>query len=144
VAPLVKWVHGKIGQQSSLLPFWDKLYLTVQLFTLDSGNLGSGAGQAPIAVPLSLQVARFLAPGIHTDRVRRSGCAPSRTSGLASSAFRAEGKRVVAIERDPQNAFIGECRDAGAIVLIGDCMDRSLLRRAGIHKARSVVAVSGG
>jgi hypothetical protein len=52
-------------------------------------------------------------------------------------------RRLVVIERDANNPQLPACRELGAITLIGDATDRDVLRRAGVHRASRVFAVSG-
>ena len=51
--------------------------------------------------------------------------------------------KVVALELDPMNLAIPRLRDEGAIVLRGDASDPEFLERAGISRARCVVALCG-
>jgi len=144
-----------LGQPGS---FPDKLYLSLQLFVLQSGAV-------PPPVPWQLDVARFLAPAVTAYatlsavaavfgeqisglRARRSSghvvvCGLGRLGALLAKALRAAGYAVVAIESDPQNAAIGECREEGITVLIGDATDRTLLRATGVKRARFLFAVTG-
>jgi hypothetical protein len=138
--------------------FWDKLYLSLQLFVLQSGAV-------PPPVPLELEVARYLAPAITAyatlstiavvlrediARLRARAlsdhvivCGLGRLGASLAKALRAEGYQVVALERDGQNGAIGECRQAGVIVLVGDATDMTLLRQASVRKARYLFAVTG-
>ncbi|MHB8892788.1 MAG: NAD-binding protein [Candidatus Limnocylindrales bacterium] len=144
-----------LGQPSTFL---DNLYLSLQLLVLQSGAV------AP-PVPWQLEVARLLAPAVaayatlialaallgeqvssvrarmHSDHV--VVCGLGRLGAVLAKALRAAGYEVVAIESDPRNAAIGECREEGVLVLIGDATDRSLLRRTGVERARFLFAVAG-
>jgi siroheme synthase (precorrin-2 oxidase/ferrochelatase) len=144
-----------LGQSGT---FSDKLYLSLQLFVLQSG-----AVLPP--VPWELDVARFLAPAVTAYatvsavaavlgeqvsgmRARLSSghvvvCGLGRLGALLAKALRAAGYAVVAIESDPRNAEIGECREEGIIVLIGDATDRTLLRTTGVERARFLFAATG-
>lgn len=144
-----------LGQPSTFL---DKLYLSLQLLVLQSGAV------AP-PVPWQLEVARLLAPAVaayatlialaallgeqlSSVRARMRSdhvvvCGLGRLGALLARTLRAAGYEVVAIESDPQSAAIGECREEGVIVLIGDATDRSLLRRTGVERARFLFAVAG-
>ena len=51
--------------------------------------------------------------------------------------------KVVAVEVDPTNLAIQRLRDDGAIVLRGDATDPDYLERAGIGRARCIVALCG-
>jgi K+ transport systems, NAD-binding component len=138
--------------------FSDKLYLSLQLFVLQSGAV-------LLPVPWQLDVARYLAPAVTAYatvsavaavlgeqvsgmRARMSSdhvvvCGLGRLGALLAKVLRAAGYAVVAMESDPQNAAIGECREEGIIVLIGDATDRTLLRTTGVERARLLFAVTG-
>ena len=47
------------------------------------------------------------------------------------------------IEKDANNDFVRVCREMGIIVLVGDATDKKLLKKACVHKARYLVAISG-
>jgi hypothetical protein len=144
-----------IGQTRS---FWDILYLTLQLFTLDSG-----AVSAPVS--WELQVGRFLAPMMAVYTVIQAAasifreqiqlfrlqflkdhiiiCGLGRKGYLLSQAFRSRGERVVVIEQDEGNDFLGQTRQHGVIVLMGNATDPGLLRRARVGRAKYVISVCG-
>lgn len=52
-------------------------------------------------------------------------------------------RRVVAIEVDPDNPRIAECRERGATVLIGDARKPDVRRRARLERAAEVFLVAG-
>jgi len=136
----------------------DRFYLTLQLIPLTSGA---------VAPPVSweLQVGRLLLPlvaaytvvwalalifvdQVQTFRLRFLGdhtviCGLGRQGRLLASSFLAYGQQVVVVEEDEDNNLIQPCRDEGALVLIGDATDRETLRRAGVHRARHLIASSG-
>jgi hypothetical protein len=136
----------------------DLLYLTLQLFPLQSGA---------VAPPLSwqLQAARLLAPAITAYTVVRALatlfyeqlqslrlrfmhdhvviCGLGRMGLLLTRGFLERGEHVVVIERDDANDYIGPSREQGATVLIGSATDNELLRKAGVPKARYVISVCG-
>ena len=136
----------------------DLLYLTAQLFTLESG-----AVKPP--VPWQLELARVLAPlatatallaamaRIFADRVEMLRLARYRwhvvVCGLGRKGyqlvkeFRAVRWRVVAIESDEENNWTEACRDLGAIVLVADATDASVLAKARVVRAGHVIAVCG-
>jgi len=136
----------------------DVFYLTLQLFTLESGAVDG-------PVPWQLQVARFLAPvaafwsvfsglaalfrgglvRFQLRFIRRHNvvCGLGRTGLQLVSDFRRDGQRVVVIEADEQNDNIEVARELGAIVLTGDASQEFLLKRARAVHARSVVALCG-
>jgi hypothetical protein len=158
-------VLGGIGFDSYLdargvsRSFWHKVYLSLQLYGLESGNLDP-------PIPLPLEVARLLAPiaagfaafgalaAIFRQQIARwfmrlrardhvIVCGLGRAGRLLSHEFRARGQRVIVIDRDPDNPAIGECRQEGAVVLVGDATDRSLFAAARVDRARYLFAVTG-
>lgn len=138
--------------------FWDLVYLTLQLFTLESGAL---------AVPLNweLEIARFLAPAVAAYtalkalaiifrvqlqmlRVRFNKdhivvCGLGKKGLLLAQRFRQHGNKVVVIEQDEGNDMLEQCREYGATVLVGSATDRELLRKAGVLKAKCLISVCG-
>jgi hypothetical protein len=146
---------AETGQSGS---FFDKLYLTIQLFVLQSGAV-------PPPIPWQLDVARFLAPAVaayaaliavavvfgeqvSAMRARMSSghvvvCGLGRLGALLARSLHTAGYDVVAIESDPGNAAIGACREEGVVVVVGDSTDRALLRKAGVTRARFLFAVTG-
>ena len=137
--------------------FWDKLYLALQLFPLQSGAV-------PPPVPWQLEVARLLAPAVlaatavgavlealHDELQslavwRLHGhvvvCGLGERGLLLAKAF-GRDYPVVAIEGDEEARGIGEAREEGVIVMIGDATDRTVLRKARVDRARYLVAVGG-
>lgn len=130
----------------------DILYLTIQLFILQSGVV-------PGPTPWELDVARFLAPlavagavlklfyGAVQElllRLTRNHvviCGLGRKGFELVKDFQREGNVVVAIEKDGQNDAIRACRAIGVLVLVGDATDKALLKRARAHRAKHVVAI---
>jgi len=131
-------------------------YLTIQLFTLESGGV---EGQ----VNLYLQVARLLAPAVTIYTAAKALvsifqgqlislrlwpykrhvviCGLGRKGFLLARSFRRAGHRVVVIELDPANAKIDAIREEGALVLQGDAA--LLLRKARAGTAKYVFLVLG-
>lgn len=136
----------------------DILYLTLQLFTVESGAVSQAVGW-------QLDVARFLAPAttvyaafaaltlvfrdqLQLVRVRLLRdhvviCGLGRRGLLLAEEFLDRGVPVVAIEHDTDSDWIIPCRDQGAIVMYGDACNKDVLRGAGVHRADYVVAVCG-
>jgi hypothetical protein len=137
------------------------LYLTIQLFVLESGAVSP-------PVPWTLELARFAAPAIavyaalkalaylFSEQLQRWRvmfssdhvviCGLGRKGLVAALAYRESGgdrPSVVVIEKDGDNDYLQRCRDAGALVLIGDATDPAILRRCQIQHARVVAALSG-
>ena len=137
---------------------WDVLYLTLQLFVLESGSVWG-------PVPWELQVGRLLAPAVagyaavgalallfreqfHRLRGRFFRrhviiCALGRKGFLLTKSLRARGERVIVIEEDAENDRMETAREHGAIVLVGDARDPRMLQKAGAIRARHLVSVSG-
>jgi voltage-gated potassium channel Kch len=138
--------------------FGDAIYLTVQLFSLESGFV-----DGPINT--QLQIARFLAPlaaayaivqtvvvvfSLQVQRVwlRLFGghvivCGLGRKGVRLVEQLRQQRKRVVVIEPDEQNHDLRHCRGLGAIVLVGRADDPWTLRKASVHRASTLISVAG-
>lgn len=134
----------------------DHLYLALQLFVLQSGDVAR--------VSWELEVARFLAPAVTVYTAVKAAavilreqwqllrlrlmdghvviCGLGRNDQLVKD-FRRAGEQVVVIEKDEENDEIKPSRDLGAIVLVGDATDRAMLRKARVHRARHVVVICG-
>jgi voltage-gated potassium channel Kch len=161
-AALLTLVLGYAGFAELELPeqesFWDRLQLSMQLFVLESGAVGQD-------VPLSLDIARFMAPivaaavaiaaivalfreqlqGMFVRTWRRHVVIAGlgeMGSRLARNLHEA-GRRVVVIERDRSNALVQASRGRGLPVLWGDAVDREVLRAARAHKADNLVVMCG-
>ncbi|MFO7957183.1 MAG: NAD-binding protein [Candidatus Brocadiia bacterium] len=144
-----------VGQSLSRL---DIGYLSLQLFTMESG-----AVEPP--VPTTLEVARYLAPAVAAVtalkalllifrrqyerwRLRRwKGhvivCGLGSKGRLLVEGFLRRGRRVAAVESNPDNENIEPCREMGALTLTGDAADPEILRRVGLAGARHLLAVTG-
>jgi len=135
--------------------FWDQLYLALQLVAMNSG-----AVEPP--VPLELNIARFLIPcwpgrrqssllgSLPAANPHGAPAAPerahhylrlSRKGLLLANRFHERGDAVVVIERDEENDWLEACRTQGMDVLLGDASDATLLRLAGVTRARGLFAV---
>ena len=136
----------------------DLLYLTLQLFVLESGAVVGPVGW-------ELEVARFLAPAVaaytavlalallfyerfQLFRLRFVRdhvviCGLGRKGLLLARGFRERGDRVVVIDLDEDNDLIDQCRKLGATVLIGNAASQEFLSLARVHRAKSLFAVSG-
>jgi hypothetical protein len=134
----------------------DTVYRALALFGFEGGALGP-------ALPWQLEVARILAPLVAVYaavsavatllreqlqlarlRLMRNHvliCGLGARGLLLAKGFHSRGDRVVAIEEDEDAAGIGECREEGIAVLIGDATDRTMLRKARAGKAKHVIAV---
>lgn len=136
--------------------FWDTAYRALQLIVLQSGDVAG-------PLPWQLEAARFVMPAvagyaaiqallaIFREQWRLLGLRFLRNHavvcGLGERGFRLtqdlldHGYRVVAVEKDEENPLLSRCREQGAIVLTGDAKDGTLLRRAGVPRAKYLVAV---
>jgi len=147
--------YGQIHEEHSA---YDFLYLTAQLFVLQSGWVQG-------SVNWQLELARFLAPAstlyaamagiaaLFKDQVQNLMvrffrnhvviCGLGRRGLLLASRFLERGHQVIVLERDQGNELINECKARGGIVLVGDASDVEMLRCAGVDRADCLVAVSG-
>lgn len=69
-------------------------------------------------------------------------CGLGRRGVQLVKSCKGNGDKVVVIEKDGANDFVRVCRELGIIVLVGDATDKKLLNKAGVHKARYLVAIS--
>jgi hypothetical protein len=136
------------------------LYRSLQLFVLESGAVETDS------VPLTLEIARILAPAVAAYAAVRAVIALFREQlqllghrfrlrghvivvGLGTKgarlarAFHDEGRRVVAIEENRQAANIVAVRRHGVHVLIGDARDPAVLAEARLSRARYLVVTAG-
>ena len=135
---------------------FDLLYRAVQLIALEAG-----AVKGP--VPWQLNVARFLMPALAAYaaiqallaifskqwqmfmiRFYRNHvviCGLGERGLRLAKDFSQHGYRVVVIEGVKDNSLVELCRKQGTVVLFGDATKSALLRRAGIQKAKFLVAV---
>lgn len=143
------------GEEST---FWDTLYRATQLFGLEFNK-------AEASVPPALQVARLAAPVVvavaavraiavlFRDQFRRLAvslmddhvvvCGLGARGALLASNFKRDGNGVVAIERDEDVEGVGDCREEGVTVLIGDATEGYVLRKANLEDAGCLIAVGG-
>ncbi len=164
IAFLLTFVAGWIGfwlyygAREIERSLWDITYVSLQLFTLESGAVD------PL-VPWPLEFARFAAPLVtlgavlkfcfdvlreRFDWFRRWRyrdhviiCGLGRKTFRLAENLRANRKKVVVVEHDAQNDLIPTCRDMGTVVLVGDAREDALLRKAGIDRARFLIAMCG-
>lgn len=135
----------------------DDVYNTLQLFVLNVSFTTDLNWQ--------LEVARFLAPGVMAYTATQAlfvlfreqlmllrlrfarghvvVCGLGRAGFKVAMDCRRHGERVVIIEEESENDWIGMARQRGATVLIGDATDAELLGQARIEHARLLVAVCG-
>ncbi len=134
----------------------DLLYMTFQLFFMQTPALEG-------SIPRTLEIARFLAPalGLYTAlkalavvfsgqlqllRLRLTHnhvvvCGVGRKGAALVESLRAEGVRVVAIERDQAQPGLNRAQECGAITIIGDAADEGVLRRANVARASRIACM---
>ncbi len=164
-AALAGVVLGVIGFRIFLPDrgFTEHLYRSLQLFIIYTDATGA---PNPSAIPVVLDVARFLAPAaaaaasiravlaLFGQRATRAWvryfvrghvvvCGLGPLGARLALAFKEAGFRVVAIEADGSDAAVHDCRASGVIVLVGDATDRGLLLKSGITTAQYLIAASG-
>lgn len=160
---IIAFVIGYIGAKKQLAALGetrsplDPIYRTLQLFIMDDSMIVSG----PV-LPWELELARFMAPivamytavtalvtifreelQIFCLRFMNNHvviCGLGRKGLLLAKGFQERGDRVVVIEQDPNNVLLGQCKERGVTVVIGDARDPELLRKVRVNTARYVVA----
>lgn len=153
--------HAREHHEHASFP--SALYHTIQLFVLHSPHF-------PCEINKKLEVARYLAAIVAFYAVLETLstifyeqiqllwlrfllcfkknsltviCGLGRKGLQLVKSCRTNGDKIVVIEKDGNNDFVRVCREMGIIVLVGDATDKKLLKKAGIHKARYLVATSG-
>ena len=133
--------------------YW--LYRSLQLFALDGGEVPNA--------PATLQVARLLAPAVAGYAVWQAlsavfgqqltrlrirylrdhviVCGLGDKGRLLAQSLLESGYRVVAIDHDVSADPGGLLRDGGLILLTGDARESTMLHRAGVARARYLLAV---
>ena len=135
------------------------IYLAVQLFSMNSGVV-----DAP--TPLSIEISRWLALGTlvgavyatistllghfkSTSRIARFKnhaivCGAGKRGEALVRAFKKTGtSKIVVIELDENVPALGELRNLGVEVVIGNAIDAAVLQKAGVQRAKTLVAVTG-
>jgi hypothetical protein len=155
-------VLGTVGfyQNTPEIGFLTSLYLTVQLFAMESGVVDTNP------TPLLIELSRWLALGTLVGAVYATVqallghfrtslriaftkehaiiCGAGMRGVVLARAFKTlSNKEVVVIELDENNPALGELRNQNIEVIIGNAIDASILQKAGISKARTLVAVTG-
>lgn len=137
---------------------WDVLYLTLQLFTLESGAVDP-------PVPPLLQWARFLGAlasvyaiiltlmQLFTGQLQRaliglSGghvivCGLGRKGERLVEQLRSQNRRVVVIEADESNSHLSRCRELGCYVVIGRSDNDWSLQKAFVSRASTLLSLAG-
>lgn len=136
----------------------DAFYLALQLFTLESGSVSP-------PVPWQLEVARLLAPlaPIWTvvltlfavfrekwDALRLRFiqghtvvCGIGRKGSQLVERLVERGDKVVIIEKDEGNDWVGHFQELGLPVILSDSRNEAILRKARAAHAKQVFAVTG-
>lgn len=162
---LATFALGCIGvakqlEVSEKRPVTDVFYRTIQLYVIEDGIMASGA-----TIPIELELARFLAPivaaytalaGLATvfrEKLKMFYlrftsnhvviCGLGKKGLLLAKGFLERNYCVVVIEKDPNNSLLNECKDYGAILLIGNAANRGVLRSARVQKALYLISVCG-
>lgn len=134
----------------------NNIYLALQLIPMNSGGLSSPA-------PWQLEIARFLIPALTAltavkaltlffrDQAQAFQlksiskhiiiCGLSHKGYLLTQRFLEAQAQIVVIERDEDNDWVEICRQQGVIVLTADARQPLTLQKAGIQRARALIAV---
>lgn len=135
------------------------IYLALQLFSMNSGVV-----EAP--TPLSIEISRWLALGtlvgavyatintllVHFKSAFRIAqfkdhaivCGAGKRGDALVRAFKKTGtSKIVVIELDENAPALGELRNLGVEVVIGNAIDAAVLQKAGVNRAKALVAVTG-
>jgi hypothetical protein len=136
----------------------DLFYRMVQLIPMESGSVSGPIGW-------ELEVARLLVPAVAAYAATKAFtiifreqmqlirlwfikdhviiCGLGQKGFLLVDHFREAGEEVVIIEQDEDNNLLTLCRERGAITLLGDATDVTLLRKAVIQRAKYIISVCG-
>lgn len=159
VLTLVLGFWGLASYLDSSYGCWDILYADLQLFVLSSDPLRN-AGH----FPLTLQIARFAAPAVTAYAIisgvlavlsaqRRElstrwstghdvVCGEGRPAFLLAHWLREEGRRVILVGPAVSPDLAGACLAEGIHVVEGEPGNVETLRRAVVHRAEALYAVS--
>jgi TrkA-N domain len=136
------------------------LYLTLQLFTLESG------ANIPGDVEWRLEAARYLGAFVMVAAAARAlatffherfyavllkffgqdhviVCGLGRKGSRLVEALWKRGEWVVVIDSDVHNDAFEKCRELGATIVVGCSNDEVTLRKARVGRARAVISVIG-
>jgi hypothetical protein len=135
-------------------------YRAIQLFSLNSGvinepptpwliEIARWCGTATllgVVGATASAVYQIFKKSIHIGRMRGHMIvcgAGQRGSQIVKHLLKADALRgVVVVEIDESNQNLGELRDLGAEVIIGNALDSTVLNQAGIERAAKLVAVT--
>jgi len=141
-----------------------KLYLTFQLFTMESGDHFYANGPQPILVTVIFNLARFMAVAAliitivlaiisvlrykyFISRVRfMKGhtilCGLGEVGEAMAESFRRK-KKLVIIENDTSNDNLAVLKKEGAKIIEANALDSTVLSKIGIENAESFAALTG-
>ncbi len=152
------WGQYELSPDGLLANPTQAAYNTLTLFVLE------GEWTATANLPWQLEVTRFVAPlvsvigvlviltqGAWINLVNRLVLLRSEhvvVAGLGSRSFQfvqsCHGtERLVIVEKDPENPFIGAARSMGMSVIVGDILAPGMFARAALGTARHLVAFTG-
>jgi hypothetical protein len=136
--------------------FWEALYRSIHLFFFDSLEPFPHSWPLVLIVYIAPVIAMAAAGTIVTYLFRLSPalqtrwardhvivCGVGRMGKLLCADLRAEGARVVGVDRGPAEEFDEWRAETRVPVLTGDFHSRAALDRAGAQRARSIVFASG-
>lgn len=153
----IGWVQY-FAQTGDIIPLDSALYKSLQLFVF-------GGDLARPELPVLLNITRFLSPALLATAIIKQLIAATSKQidsikikthfkdhyvicGLGAVGYNiasdclTKGTKVVVIEKFAGNSKISEITAQGAIVLTGDATDLSLLKKAALHKAAAIFAVT--
>ena len=135
---------------------FDMAYVSIQLFVLESGNLGG-------TIPWQFELARFLAPLVaawaivlaFTEILRKQLQNLRlffRRKHAVIIGFGAQGRylaselkerknKIVVIDQNPGDSDIEFVRTYKGIFIDGDAREQLVLKRARVHKAKYIISV---
>jgi voltage-gated potassium channel Kch len=154
----IGFTQYQAGTEGGMDPFTTRLYLSLQLFALESGSVAG-------TVPWQVELARFAAPLVAAFAILQTMAAVLRTqmealrlrtvrdhvvvAGLGrkgrilTQALLRRGERVVVIEADDGNAELDSVRSVGGLVVVGDARTPETQRRARVQRASHIVSLCG-
>jgi len=161
LAPIV-FILGAIGFQKALgdgASWWDSAYYSLRLFMfecdVDPGSkkawyliLAQWIAPLPLAAGIVRLCRTLLNQELWLSRARRQKnhaiiCGLGRRGEWIAKSIARHGQSVLAVEIQEHHDAINEIREAGAVAICGDARDLSLMREAGIDRARQVIVVTG-
>ncbi|HBZ22489.1 MAG TPA: hypothetical protein DEO60_15260 [Bacteroidales bacterium] len=145
-------------------PFSRKMYYTLQLFTLESGDRFYEKGMQPLWVTLTFNLARFLAVAtlvvtivlailsvlkykffmlkVRWMKGHTILCGLGGIGDAFAESFTNKSKLVI-IEMDTTNENISRLKKEGAVIIEANALDTEILRKVDIPKADCLLALTG-